>query len=374
MLHNCRNLAGILALFLCAQVLGQVPTTGPTTTAAPRPRDVVVIPPGFRTVEINRRTVILETADEPWVRQSLETISSTSMPSTMPSDLVGQLTVSKERIKKEISDLLALTDPKPVNEFFDDKLPGVLKLYDNINPPLFYFVTSDPKLKDLLRGGWTNSRFYYSRSSNTWAPNGRLDMTADRRADDVVIPIIYNPEDNTTARKDLLSRGVKKTESDLARSISFEGMRECRVGLLTFVLAQMNEPVRDKLDREWAVVGLAGVIGSRYTALITGEPYEALIREISADGPQMLSQTAVDLINPPAEKDMRASYRPAYLGAHRRKSVRVMNSWHARAGDAAITKLLVELRKNPPADGKALLAQIKQVSGIDLAQDVGFGH
>src|SRR5580765_5102466 len=64
------------------------PTSAPTTATSAPARYGLVIPPGFKKIEVNQRAAVLEPVDEAWVRQTLEAVQPTTMPTTMPSDLL----------------------------------------------------------------------------------------------------------------------------------------------------------------------------------------------------------------------------------------------------------------------------------------------
>jgi hypothetical protein len=49
----------------------------------------------------------------------------------------------------------------------------------------------------------------------------------------------------------------------------------------------------------------------------------------------------------------------------------VARKWIDKSGRESFTRVLESVRKNPPADGAALLGLIKADGGVDLAADAG---
>src|SRR5262245_33150895 len=104
----------LMSLLLARYSFAQTrPATSPATT---RSRRAIVIPPGFKSITANQRTALLEEADEPWVRKALEAQKPTTMPTTMPSEVLGQMRLQHEQLTKQILTDLALSDPAPIQK------------------------------------------------------------------------------------------------------------------------------------------------------------------------------------------------------------------------------------------------------------------
>lgn len=337
-------------------------------------RHALVVPPGFTVVEIEGRNYVLQQPDEAWVRESLKNLKPTTLPTTMPSTLIDRVTAEQDNLKKQIARDLALIDSAPIDTFFKGTVLHSLQMYDSASPPLFYMVTSEAKLKELILGGWTDPRFYYNRAADRVEVNWQFNMAVDRPADDAIIPVVYGPNDKDDAKHRMLTDAIGNSESELARSIALRAMVDLRGGLIDFVLGQTIQPVLKKSDCEWFPAGVAAVLASRYTATLTGLSLEGLLHDVSDDDPRIpMRQSAIDLINPLPREQMNPQAAPLYIGVYRRKAARVVNIWLTAAGDEALPKVLAELRKNPPENGTAMVQMIKQISGAPIDANLGLG-
>ncbi len=344
------------------------PASAPATTATAR--RAMVMPPGFTAVTVGEHTAIVTPADETWARSALETLTPTTMPTTMPSDLIGQLKVSGPALKARIVKDLALSDPTVVDKFFAEKLEAPLERFHDINPPLFYMVTTRQQLKDLLKGGWTDPRFYYNRVADDVQFSPELNLTADGRGDDILLPVMVAPEDPPEKRAKELQETVRMAESRLAGSIATRAMVVAQLAFVDLVNEALA-PLKLTPDQRWFGDGLAGVLSARYVAQINGMDAQMILQSMSSDDRRNPIRSAtIDLLHPTPTSDLRPRAAPYYGDAFHRKTVRVVLSWLARAGDDAIPKTLTALKQNPPADGVALLKQIQQTSGVDLTAEL----
>src|SRR5687768_7556787 len=82
-------LVAAVALAIGATAHGQA--TAPTTATTQRPRYVMTIPPGFHKVEVGYRVALCEPADDAWVKKVLNDAPPTTMPTTMPADVIDRL-------------------------------------------------------------------------------------------------------------------------------------------------------------------------------------------------------------------------------------------------------------------------------------------
>jgi hypothetical protein len=109
----------------------------------------------------------------------------------------------------------------------------------------------------------------------------------------------------------------------------------------------------------------------RYTSQINKIDPQQIVRGMTADRRENPMRAAsIDLVRPTKVADMRPQALPYYADAFQRKAMRVTSDWAARAGEAAIPKVLTALRAKVPDDGPGLVALIQKESGIDLSSDV----
>jgi hypothetical protein len=88
----------------------------------------------------------------------------------------------------------------------------------------------------------------------------------------------------------------------------------------------------------------------------------------------MLHTTAVDLLAPMEAKDMVPELIPAYASAVSRKSIKVIDELTLHAGDGAIGKIMAAVKEKKPADGAALVALVREITGVDLTAQLRSGQ
>jgi hypothetical protein len=354
------------------------PTTRPASAPASRPasapvRYVLVMPTGFKSVVVGNHTAVVEPADEPWVRKTLETMTPSTLPSTMPTNIMERLAANRASLKAKMVADLALPDPAVVEKFFKETLEKQLGRYDEIAPPLFYMVTSGPRLKQLVKEGWSNPRFYYNRSADDVSMSRAVNLNSDGPGDDVLIPVFVAPDEALDVKQKRLVDTVRTIEDDLALKISQHSQASTQVAFITFIANEVLEPLKPKPEQEWFGVGASNVLSAKYLSLVNGMDAQALLADMTAElNPRVnpMRPSTVDLVHPTALTEMRPEAIPFYVDAYRRKATRVVSSWSVRAGEGSIAKVLTAMRKQMPPDGPGLVKLVQQVSGIDLTMEL----
>jgi hypothetical protein len=309
------------------------------------------------------------------VRQALESLQPTTMPTTMPSDLLGQLKVSRKQLAAKMAKDLAIGDPAIVEKFFTEKLEPVLTRFDEINPPLYYLVSSREKLKELLKAGWTDPRFYYNRVADSVQYSSAINLTTEGAADDILLPAVFDASDSIEKKHEALTNLIHAAEAGVAQSVSGRSMSVAQLTFVDFIYDQAIKPMSLNQQTEWFGVGLAGVLSSRYVSQLTGINLDMFLRNMTGDDPRNPIRSAtIDLLHPTPQSEMRPQAAPFYGDAYRRKAARVVVNWLNKAGDDAIPKTITALKQSKPQDGQTLLKQIQQASGVDLSDDVKPGR
>jgi hypothetical protein len=364
-----------LVLLVLGAAHGQRAATAPATAPASAPvRFVLVVPTGFKAVAVGHHTAIVEPADEPWVRKTLETMAPTTLPSTMPSNLIEKLAANRDALRAALIADLAIADPAAVDKFFKETLTQQLARYDEIAPPLFYMVTSGPRLKQLVKEGWSNPRFYYNRAADDVQMSRAVNLSSEGPGDDVLIPVIVSPDEALDGKQKKLLDAIHTIEAELALKISQHSQASTQVAFITFIANEVLEPLKAKPEQEWFGVGVSNMLSARYLAQLNGMDYRAILADMTGDlHPRVnpMRPATVDLLNPTPLSDMRPEAIPYYVDAYRRKATRVVSSWSVRAGEGAIAKVLTAMRQQMPADGPGLVKLIQQTSGIDLTLELG---
>src|SRR5450432_293523 len=342
----------------------------PATSTAPA-RHEVVVPAGFNRITVSGRNVLIDPKDSDWIQQTLTALAPTTMPSTMPADMFAKFSAQRENIKKRMIADLAISDPQIVDKFFDEKLQPRLKQFVDYHPPIFYLITSHQRLKEIIKAGWTDPRFYYNRAADDVEISAAFNLSVDKPGDDILLPVVYDPADPLEKKQSVLADQIHSAERGISDAIANRAMIVCQVAMVDLVVTQMVDASKVKPDQTWVEIGLAGVLSAQYSAAITGIDSQAMLEVMSSDNRRNpIRSGTIDLLHPTPVSDMRPQAVSAYTDAYRRKATRVMMDWLKRAGDGATAKLIVSLRQNAPADGDALVKQIQQVSGVDLTADV----
>jgi hypothetical protein len=346
--------------------------TQPATTSAPA-RHVMVVPSGFNKITISGHTVMAEPADEAWVRKTLETLTPSTKPTTMPSDVRDKLASMKDQLAARMSKDLALTDSAAIEKLLGDKLPAALKIMSDVQLPVFYLCTTESRLAEVVRNGWSDPRVHYNRiTDKVEVVPAAVSVNSD--ADDVLSTVLYLPGDTPEQRGQALADRVHGTDSRIADYLSAQTIINTDIGIYSFIVDQVFTPLKLQHDQEWFAIGLADALSMRYAADLTGVSEQTFIQFNTSDNTlNPIRPATIDLIHPIDLTTIRPAAMGAYADAYRRKAIRVMVSWTTRAGDDAIPKLLAELRKGMPPDGPTLVQKIQQVSGVDLSGDVVAG-
>jgi hypothetical protein len=337
-------------------------------------RHAVVVPTGYSILKANGRSVLVETNDAQWVQPALAAMGPTTLPSTMPADILAKFSASREQIKKRMMDDLAITDPAVVDKFFDRKLQPLLKQFIDYHPPLFYIVITQTRLKELLKSGWSDPRFYYNRAADDVQISGAFNLSIDQPGDDILLPIIYDPAYATDKKQELLNAQIHESERSITEAMANRAMVVTQVAMVDFIILQVSDPTKLKDDQTWIATGLSGVLSSEYAAMITRINAQLMEEEMSSDNPRNpIRSETIDLLHPTAAADMRPEAVRAYNDAYRRKAARVVLNWLKKGGQSATGKVIAAIHANPPADGAALIKMIQQISGVDLSTDVEVG-
>src|SRR6186997_468248 len=128
-----------IAFFLVSSAFGQAaatPATSPATTQ--RAPHKLVLPNGFKIVNINGRNVVVEPADEAWVTAAMGKMPATTKPATQPAVMLAKLRGERENIIRAMMADLATKDPVPLAKDYDTVLTPSLKSLDALRPPVFY--------------------------------------------------------------------------------------------------------------------------------------------------------------------------------------------------------------------------------------------
>ena len=370
--------AGGLAVsptLLPAQIPTTVPdtqpaTTAPATTTAPA-RRTLVVPPGFQKVENGGRVVLCQVADVSWVRDALSSYSPATRPSTMPADLLIRVVAQRPAVVDMMQRDLGLVDRVALDRLFDDTMLPELRRVDSFRAPVFYMVTTKPILKDLIKSGkWSDPRFYFNRLADEVMFPQAIPLSMGRPMDDTIIPVLHEETWDAARRKDHLTKTLQEVNRELLQAISGRAQFDCHMALIDFMMKNVFDPMKLKQGQQWLGLGAAGVLSCDYAHLLTGADRRELLAMLLVEVRRHpVPTSSIDLLNPVEASSIRRELVSAYGDAFRRKSVYVARKWIDKSGRESFVRVLESMRKNPPADGAALIALIKADGGIDLTSD-----
>jgi hypothetical protein len=340
----------------------------PPTT---RPRHVAQPPPGFKRVEIDGRMFFLEPADQRWVSDALRQAAPTTMPSTMPADVLDKLRAKRAALRQRMSTDLGIK-PADVDAFVEAKVLPLLQKMDELRPPIIYLVTSAQRLKDVMKSGWTDPRYYYNRAADDVSFDTTVHLTLEEGGgDDMVIPLFHDPAKPEGERGAALAREIQMTEMRILVEVSQRAQTMTMVGLIELISSKALEGITPKPDQEWFGVGAAGVLGATYAADVIGVDAQRVIGDMTRPDPRNpMRPGTLDLLRPMNVTEIRPEAITAYADAYRRRAMQVVWKLVQEAGPGAVGKVIAAIRQNPPADGPALVQQIKQATGVDLTNDL----
>jgi hypothetical protein len=353
--------------FLTPLALAQ-PAKSPTTSpATARARYVFPIPQGFEKVTVANHTAVCLPEDLAWVKQAMEKVKPATKPATMPSDLLKRLADHRSALIKQMVSDLALPDDKHVSDFVDNKLADSLKKLDGLRPPIYFFVVTREKLRDLVKTGWGEPRFRYNRAADAASYDDNVMVSIDRPMDDSPLPVFYEAKDKVEERVDGFAKMLGDFDARLATLIS----RDSQTGVFNLFAQYLGdkhfEPLNLRRDQQWLSLGIVTYLSSKYSALLTAIPRDQWLRGLMFENPQtMLSSAPIDLTSPVAEASMKPAMVPHYNQAMRRKATAAVMKLVETGGESAIPKALIGVVKNKPADGKETVKVVQQATGVDL--------
>jgi hypothetical protein len=289
----------------------------------------------------------------------------------MPADVLRRVTENRAAVVRQMAADFGLPDDKEPNRFFDEQLIPTLRKLDELRPPVYFLVSTYDQLRALVADGWGEPRFRYNRAAGEVSYDDRISLAVDRPVDDTVLAATYAPGDAPEARVKRLAASVQKVQADLTRSIAVESEPAVFNRLGQHIHERYFEPLKLRRDQLWLGMGVNGYFTCKYGAQLTGRPRDDLLKSMTFEDRRFpVSSRPIDLAHPADEAALKPGAGPYYHQAMRRKAVAAVMRWVAQAGEPSVTKVLVALRANPPADGAALVKMIRDVAGVDLSKDL----
>jgi hypothetical protein len=329
-----------------------------------------VLPPGFKIVLSDRRSVVCQEGDEAWVRQALAEVKPTTMPTTMPSDLLEKLSELRDVLSERVARDLGLTDAALPRKLIDEQVLPLLRSATDFDPPVFYMVSSEATVRELIKNGWENPLFYYNRAANRVAINTRVDLSLTETMDDTLLPAMYEPNDDFQTRRTKLLDAIRQTEGSLARQLAVRAEASTQLAFVGLIISEVVRPMELGVDQEWFGIGVSSALSWRYLALVNGLPEDAFVGDFSRDvRGNPIRIATIDLLHPTNADDMRENYRRAYIDAYQRKSTKVIDAWYSKLPPGGLSRTLAAVKGNKPKDGATLVKLIADTTGVDLTKE-----
>jgi hypothetical protein len=357
--------ACLLVLILTPLVFCDSATTLPVTLPY-----VFTLAPGMKPITVALHRGVCPPEYEQAVRKGLSKIIPATKPTTTAADLLERLAGARQTLLAEMTADLALPQEK-VAKFLDSTLKPQLEIATSINPKVFVIVATQDQVTAAIKGGWSAPLFHYDPLAGQTLYEPRVQVTVDRQMDDVVLWDEVKAGESDDDISDSLAKIVEDFESSFPLNTGEFAMLQTRNLLIAFMSENVTGPMKLPPSETWFTLGLLGTLSSKYTSPVTGLPRASLSAAMSADSANNPIQSApLDLYHPYDPNSIEPRYLSMYVDAMSRKSAAVMQKLLDEAGDAAVPKILAELKAHPPADNAALVKSIQSVTGIDLTDDL----
>ena len=340
-----------------------VPATAPTTQAAGK---METPPPGFIRVTVGQYSVFCLPVDEGWVKQSLNTVKPAHLPTTRPADILAKIPQQRDAISKGMAEDLGI-DAAAVAPLFDSQLIPQLTKLDQLKPPVVFLVITEQKLISLLNADWKHPRVSYNRLMDQVRFDDRIMFSIETAMDESLLLANYEAKDDLPARMKKLREAEERFESDSAFSVAARGRVITQGNFMQFVEKEVFTPMKLRDDQTWLQLGIVTQITAKYAPMLTGVDSKKLLADLIYEHPNAEPKAdKMNLLKLPDLSVIQPQYRPAFIGAARRKSTLAIQQLVDKAGPDAIRKTLDAVRKTPPADGKALVALINTATAVDV--------
>jgi hypothetical protein len=347
-------------------------TTAPATSQPTRVAHKMEVPPGFHLVQVAGRAVVCEPQDDTWVSAAAQAVPPATRPSTMPSDIEGFVKVRRGDVTAEMMRDLAMTDQKPIDDFFDGRLADSLQKMDAMKPGVYYLIATREKMADLMAAGWSDPRFHYIRFAHDVDYSTSVVLSATEPMDDLVWWIEIHPGDTIATRGDALQQEIKFSEGGMVNHISLMGKNECENLCQTFVHDQTIKSLKLPGTLEWFDFGVSHIYGIKYAAELTGMSREYWTEQLIGTPKHRGNWNRIDLLNPVDPAEVRPELQELYQRALMPKGALMIQTLIDRGGgDGVLAKVLPPLRAHTPTTPKEMAKTLLDATGVDLTGAMG---
>ena len=356
-------LCGVLTCIVFAHVAaGQtLPATAPST---------VLSPPGFERFTVSGRTFIAEPGETAWISEAAAKVIHPA--TTRPADLVTQFVARRDDVKKTIlADLPMLAAPQ-VDAFFDGELLPLMNESTHVAPNLVFLVAPLERVKQALRGGWTDRRVHYNRASDGLEITRPITLDMPGRTDESVLFVVYTAGDAPQKRTDALVKTLSTADAQTVNTLIVRATSLMTVRFGTFIADKALSDLPRGDDQLWLPDGLSTVLATKYVAMIHGSPQAAFVHDLLTKPiDPRVNAAAIDLLHPlPADQLLPELVLP-YAAARHEKNVAAMYLWLLNGGAGKIADVVDAVKKQRPADGPTLAKVLAAAGGVELTTALG---
>jgi hypothetical protein len=349
----------VLPGFLLGADLLADPATQPSVHKA-------VVPPGYHVVSTRDRSAFCQPADDDWVKSALQSVSPTTRPTTLPSDLISSLQQHRADLTSQMMQDLALSDTKTIDNFLDTIMLPDLQKMEAMKPTIYYFPATHDQVVNLLGGGWSDPRFHYLRFANDLSYLPGFHLSADKPNDDILWWIEIHDGDTTGTRRDALASQVKSLEAGIADNVSLYSSNQTEHLFEAFVHQNVFVPLKLPARLQWVDFGASNIFAVKFASMVTGLSRQYWMEQLIGRPNESRPYLHLDLINGIDPSQIRPEYVPVYDQAILPKGAYVINSLMLKCGDSALAKVLPAWRAQSPQTPQQLIQSIQSATGVDL--------
>lgn len=326
------------------------------------------LPDGFVRVTVGERAVITPSEQAQAAEAALRAIEPPELPTTLPADLVARLRDQRGAIIDRIQRDLLIEDRTAIEAFYDEELLPAIVKYEQASLDVAYVWSPRDRLKEALKSGWSNPRFYYNRAADEIMINTRLDLDLEATGEQAWLPALHDPGATDAQRREILVKAIRDAERGIAEELASRAQLQVHLSFAQFIDSRLQETLT-KPDQAWLRLGLSGALAAEYAAMASSIDAIAFIRVVVTEPPRTpVHAKNIDLLNPTSLSELREQYVQPYLQGMRRKSTAVVFDWMTQADEGAVSDILRRIQTERPADGAAIVAIIRETTGIDLTE------
>jgi hypothetical protein len=353
---------GVCSLLLSAAAWADSPATEPVQ------RYTLVMPPGMIQVRVGARTAICFPDVEASVRKGLVKLAALKRPpTTQPTDLLNSLDAHEKAISEDMGSELNLPKDKFADFLGTTIRPGIQKIAD-ARPKMYVVAATQEQVAAALRKGWHAPLFSY----NTLVDQAVFQPTIiiKNSMDDLVVWALLRPDDSPVEIAEATEEAQFDVESSLPEHLSGFALQVIDEGIVGFIEINAIKPLKLPASEQWFGEGVAFALVAKYTSEVAAMPRTMIEDRLAADRPQLLTSASLDLLNGVDPSTIKPELLEWYNNGVSRKASRVIEMLMHKEGDMIVSKILAAVKANPPQDNLALVALIRQVTQVDITNDL----